>query len=194
MILLIVLLAIALVAFVYFVGIYNGLVALRERVKQAWADIDVLLRQRHDELPRLVDTCRQAMPSAHQTLESLMQARAAVFQAREGGDAAAVGTAEQQLRACLDQLFAAAADSPPLQASESFQQLQQRIGALGASIGERRERYNEQVRLNNTRVGQFPDLLIARRYGFTVRPLLEFADAGVTEKGEGRPGGNSSRG
>lgn len=176
MILLIVLLAVALVAFVYFVGIYNGLVSLRERVKQAWANIDVLLKQRHDELPKLVDTCRQYMQYEQQTLEKVMQARSAVFQAREGGNVAAVGAAEQQLRAGLGQLYAVAENYPQLKASESFQQLQQRITALEESIADRRELYNEQVQLNNTRVAQFPDVLIARRYGFAARPLLEFAE------------------
>jgi len=177
MILLIVLLAVALVAFVYLVGIYNSLVSLRERVKQAWANIDVLLKQRHDELPKLVDTCRQYMQYEQQTLEKVMQARSAVFQAREGGNVAAVGAAEQQLRAGLGQLYAVAENYPQLKASESFQQLQQRITALEESIADRRELYNEQVQLNNTRVAQFPDVLIARRYGFTSRPLLEFAEA-----------------
>jgi LemA protein len=181
MILLIVLLAVALVAFVYFVGIYNSLVSLRERVKQAWANIDVLLKQRHDELPKLVDTCRQYMQYEQQTLEKVMQARSAVFQAREGGNVAAVGAAEQQLRAGLGQLYAVAENYPQLKASESFQQLQQRITALEESIADRRELYNEQVQLNNTRVAQFPDVLIARRYGFTSRPLLEFAEP---EKGD----------
>jgi LemA protein len=177
MILLIVLLAVALVAFVYFVGIYNSLVALRERVKQAWANIDVLLKQRHDELPKLVDTCKQYMQYEQQTLEKVMQARSAVFQAREGGNVAAVGAAEQQLRAGLGQLFAVAENYPQLKASESFQQLQQRISALEESIADRRELYNEQVQINNTRIEQFPDVLIARRYGFTARPLLQFAEA-----------------
>src|SRR5664279_5112645 len=83
MILLIVLLAVVLVAFVYFVGIYNSLVGLRERVKQAWANIDVLLKQRHDELPKLIETCRQYMQYEQQTLEKVMQARSAVSQARD---------------------------------------------------------------------------------------------------------------
>jgi len=177
MILLIVVLAILLVAFVYFVGIYNGLVALRERVKQAWSNIDVLLKQRHDELPKLVDTCRQYMQYEQQTLERVMQARAAVSQARDAGNVSAVGAAEQQLRSGLGQLFALAENYPQLKANESFQQLQSRISALEESIADRRELYNEQVRLNNTRIDQFPDVLIARRYEFDAKPLLEFAAA-----------------
>lgn len=181
MILLIVLLAVALVVFVYFVGIYNGLVALRERVKQAWANIDVLLKQRHEELPKLVDACRHYMQHEQQTLEKVMQARSALFQAREGGDVTAVGAAEQQLRAGLGQLFAVAENYPQLKANESFQQLQARITGLEESIADRRELYNEQVQLNNTRADQFPDVLIARRYGFTAKPLLKFSEAEKTD-------------
>ncbi len=181
MILLIVLLAVVLVAFVYFVGIYNSLVALRERVKQAWANIDVLLKQRHDELPKLIETCRQYMQYEQQTLEKVMQARNAVSQARDSGNVTAVGAAEQQLRTGLGQLYAVAENYPQLKANESFQQLQSRITGLEESIADRRELYNEQVQLNNTRVDQFPDVMIARRYGFTARPLLEFASAEKTD-------------
>jgi LemA protein len=181
MIFLIVLLAIVLVAVVYFIGIYNSLVGLRERVKQAWSNIDVLLKQRHDELPKLIDTCRQHMQFEQKTLEMVIKARTAVFQARDAGDVQAVGAAEQQLRAGLGQLYAVAENYPQLKASESFQQLQARISGLEEAIADRRELYNEQVQLNNTRVAQFPDLLIARRYGFTTKPLLEFSDAEKTD-------------
>jgi LemA protein len=174
MIILVVLLAIVLVAFVYFVGIYNSLVSLRERVKQAWANIDVLLKQRHDELPKLIDTCKQYMQYEQGTLEKVMQARTAVFQARDAGNVRAVGAAEQQLRAGLGQLYAVAENYPQLNASEAFQQLHSRITSLEEAIADRRELYNEQVQINNTRVDQFPDVMIARRYGFSARPLLAF--------------------
>ena len=181
MILLIVLLAMALVVFVYFVGIYNSLVALRERVKQAWANIDVLLKQRHDELPKLVDACKQYMQYEQLTLEKVMQARSAVFQAREGGNVAAVGAAEQQLRGDIGRLFAVVENYPQLKTDESFKQLQARITGLEEAIADRRELYNDQVNINNTRIEQFPDVLIARRYGFTAKPLLEFAAAEKTD-------------
>ena len=85
MIALIVLLALAAVFVVYMVGIYNNLVAVRERVKQAWANIDVLLKQRHDELPKLIETCKQYMQFEQDTLEKVMRARAAVQTASAGG-------------------------------------------------------------------------------------------------------------
>ena len=170
----IVILALLMVAIVYLVGIYNSLVAIRERVKQAWANIDVLLKQRHDELPKLIDSCKQYMQYEQETLEKVMRARAAVSQASAGGDVAAVGAAEQQLRAGVTRLFAVAENYPQLKADESFKQLQSRITGLEEAIADRRELYNEAVQINNTRIDQFPDVLIARRYGFVARPLLEF--------------------
>lgn len=181
MIALIVLLAAAIVVVVYFVGIYNSLVAVRERIKQAWANIDVLLKQRHDELPKLIDTCKQYMQYEQETLEKVMRARAAVFTASAGGNVAAVGAAEQQLRGDVGRLFAVAENYPALKTSESFKQLQARITGLEESIADRRELYNDQVNINNTRIDQFPDALIARRYGFTTRPLLEFTAAEKTD-------------
>lgn len=177
MIPLIVLVAVAVVLIVYFVGIYNSLVSLREGVKQAWANIDVLLKQRHDELPKLIETCKQYMQYEQDTLAKVMSARAAVYAASSGGNVAAVGAAEQQLRGDVSRLFAVAENYPQLKTDESFKQLQSRITGLEEAIADRRELYNDQVNINNTRVDQFPDVLIARRYGFTAKPLLEFAAA-----------------
>ena len=181
MIALIVLLALAAVFVVYMVGIYNNLVAVRERVKQAWANIDVLLKQRHDELPKLIETCKQYMQFEQDTLEKVMRARAAVQTASAGGNVAAVGAAEQQLRGDVGRLFAVAENYPELKSNESFKQLQTRISGLEEAIADRRELYNDQVNINNTRIDQFPDTLIAHRYGFTAKPLLEFAAAEKTD-------------
>jgi LemA protein len=174
---LVVLMALILAGIVYFIGIYNSLVAIRERVKQDWANIDVLLKQRHDELPKLVDACRQYMQYEQETLERVMRARSAVQQASAGGNVSAVGAAEQQLRGDLGRLFAVAENYPDLKASDSFRQLQQRISGLEEAIADRRELYNDQVNILNTRIEQFPDVLIASRYGFAAKPLLEFASA-----------------
>jgi LemA protein len=177
MILLIVLLAVVVVLVVYLVGIYNSLVSVRERVKQSLANIDVLLKQRHDELPKLIETCRQYMQYEQETLDKVMRARGAVYAASTGGNVAALGAAEQQLRGEIGRLFAVAENYPQLKTDESFRQLQQRITGLEEAIADRRELYNNEVNINNTRIDQFPDVLIARRYGFTARPLLEFAAA-----------------
>jgi len=175
MVVLVVILVITFLLLVYLIGIYNSLVALREQVKQAWANIDVLLKQRHDELPKLVETCKQYMQYEQATLEKVMQARSAVLQAREADSVAGVGNAEQQLRTGLGQLFALAENYPQLKADESFRQLQARITGLEEGIADRRELYNEQVQINNTRIDQYPNSVIARRYGFKPKALLEFS-------------------
>ena len=167
-------LAVSVALVVYFVGIYNELVGLRENIKVSWANIDVLLKQRHDELPKLVETCKRYMQFEQDTLEKVMRARASVNQASETGNVAALGAAEQQLRAGMTRLFALAENYPQLKSDETFKQLQARITALEESIADRRELYNDQVNLNNIRVKVFPDVVIAKRCGFLPAHLLEF--------------------
>jgi LemA protein len=169
-----VILALTVALIVYFVGIYNGLVNLRENVKVAWANIDVLLKQRHDELPKLIESCKRYMQFEQETLEKVMRARASVSQASTSGNVAAVGAAEQQLRAGVGRLFAVAESYPQLKTDETFKQLQGRITALEESIADRRELYNDQVNLNNIRVKVFPDVVIAQKFGFSSAQLLEF--------------------
>lgn len=176
MIALAIVLALIVALVVYFVGIYNGLVGLRENIKVAWANIDVLLKQRHDELAKLIETCKRYMQFEQETLEKVMRARASISQASTSGNIAAVGAAEQQLRAGVGRLFAVAENYPQLKSDENFKQLQSRITSLEESIADRRELYNDQVNLNNIRINVFPDLMIAQRYGFACAHLLEFAD------------------
>ncbi len=172
----VVILALCAALIAYFVGIYNGLVNLRENVKVAWSNIDVLLKQRHDELPKLVETCKRYMQFEQETLEKVMRARASVSEASTSGNIAAVGAAEQQLRAGVGRLFAVAESYPQLKTDETFKQLQGRITALEESIADRRELYNDQVNLNNIRVKVFPDVLIAQKFGFSTAHLLEFTN------------------
>lgn len=166
--------AIAVVS-LYAVIIYNGLVRLKHAVAKAWANIDVLLKQRHDELPKLVEVCRQYKQFEQDTLRRVTEARAQVQSAREKQDIGALGQAEGVLRRGLGQLFAVAEAYPELKANENFMQLQQRITSLENGIADRRELYNEAVNINNVRVEQFPDALIARMFAFEEKPLLEFS-------------------
>ena len=161
----------------YFISIYNHLVQLKNNVSKAWSNIDVLLRQRHDEIPKLVETCKQFMKFERETLEAVMKARSNVASARHAGYVKAFGSAETQLRAGIGSLFAVAEDYPELKSDESFQHLQTRITGLESSIADRREYYNDSVNLLNTRVEQFPDLIIAKRYGFKQADLLAFSEA-----------------
>jgi LemA protein len=166
--------AAAAVLAAYGVLIYNNLVALKHGVAKAWSNIDVLLKQRHDELPKLVEACRQYMRFETETLERVMKARSAVSSAQSRGDIPALGQAEGQLRAGLMNLFAVVEAYPELKANENFQHLQGRVTGLENDIADRRELYNETVNLNNVRVDQIPDLIVARSFGFQRLPLLEF--------------------
>ncbi len=160
---------------VYAITIYNNLVNLKHNVSKAWSNIDVLLKQRHDELPKLVETCKQYMGYEQETLEKVMLARSAAQAARESGDIAGVGRAETQMRLGLGNLFAVAEAYPELKANENFQHLQARITNLENTIADRREFYNESVNVNNVRIEQFPDVIVARLMNFKERDLLEFS-------------------
>lgn len=169
-----VLLAVTVVFLGYVIVVYNGLVQLKHGVSKAWSNIDVLLKQRHDELPKLVEVCKQYMGYEKETLEKVIAARSAVSAARDSGDVEKLGRAESSLRLGLGNLFALAEAYPDLKADRTFQNLQQRITALENQIADRREFYNEQVNLNNVRIEQFPDLLVARTFHFSARDLLQF--------------------
>jgi len=161
----------------YLIGIYNGLVRVRADVKLAWSNIDVLLVQRHDELPKLVETCKQYLQYEQQTLERVMQARSAVAAARSSGSVVALGAAESGMRSGLAGLFAVAEKYPDLKANVAFQHLQQRITGLEQAISDRREIYNDAVNINNVRIAAFPDVLVATRYEFEPVHLLRFDTA-----------------
>ncbi len=169
---------IAVLVFVigYMVMIYNNLVRLKHAVSKYLANIDVLLKQRHDELPKLVETCNRYMTHEKETLNQITEARSRVSGAQQSGDVGALGIAETALRAGLGQLFAVVENYPDLKADQSFQHLQQRISDLENAISDRREVYNEAVNNNNVRIEQFPDVVIANFFGFKAFELLEFED------------------
>jgi LemA protein len=150
--------------------IYNGLVQVKHNVDQAWSNIDVLLKQRRDELPKLVDSVRGTMVHERELLERLTALRA-----RAGG-AASEGErlqAEGQLSAGLARLFAVSENYPDLKANQNFLQLQGRISALEEQIAHRREFYNESVNINNVRMEQMPGALLAGAAGLQRRALFE---------------------
>jgi LemA protein len=169
-----ILLGLLLVVVIYFVMIYNNLVQIKHNVSKAWANIDVLLKQRHDELPKLVETCKQYMKFEQETLTKVMEARSKVFTAREAQNIPQLGQAEGLLRGALGNLFALAEAYPDLKTNQTFQQLQSRISALENGIADRREFYNESVNINNVRIEQFPDSIVANMFSFKPAQLLEF--------------------
>lgn len=172
----VILLAVVLAA-VFTVLSYNGLVRLKHNVTRNWSNIDVSLKQRHDELPKLVEVCRQHMAYEQETLDRIVRARSAVAAAHGRADLRALGLAETELRAGLGQLFAVVENYPRLKANESFRHLAERITRLEETIADRRELYNESVNIHNIRIQQFPDLLIARLGRFRLFELLEFYEA-----------------
>ena len=161
----------------YGVTIYNGLVQLKHAVAKAWANIDVLLKQRHDELPKLVEACRQYKQFEQETLQRVIEARSRVQEARQGQDIEALGKAEGMLRMGLGSIFAVAEAYPELKTNEHFMQLQTRITGLENGIADRRELYNESVNLYNVGIEQFPAALIANMFAYSEKPLLEFSSA-----------------
>jgi LemA protein len=168
-------LAFLILAFIgYLMGIYNQLVRVSTAVKLAWSNIDVLLVQRHDELPKLVEVCRQYMQYEGDTLERVMKARSGVDTARSSGNVNTVGAAERDLRAGLSGLFAVAEQYPDLKANEGFRNLQARVSGLETAIADRREVYNDAVNANNVRIQSFPDMLVASLGNFPPAHLLKF--------------------
>ena len=164
------LLVIGLIVLVaYVVGVYNMLVRLFNNIDKAWSNIDVILKQRHDELPKLVEVCNSYMIHERETLESVTKARTAYSTGLNIDDKA---QAENQIVGALGKLFAVAEQYPDLKANQEFLALQQRISALESTIADRREFYNDSVNLYNIAIQQIPTFWVAQEIGYTARPLL----------------------
>lgn len=159
---------------VYGIVLYNNLVRVRNEVKLAWSNIDVLLVQRHEELPKLIEVCKGYMRHEQETLERVIRARAQVDTARGAGNIASVSVAEGALRSGLSGLYAVAEHYPELKANTLFQNLQGRISALETAIADRREVYNDAANAQNVRIETFPDAIVASWFGFTNARLLKF--------------------
>lgn len=158
----------------YAVSLYNGLVQVKNGVSKAWANVEVLLKQRHDEIPKLVATCKQYMQYEQDTLQKVIDARSQVATARESHNLPALNAAEKTLQTGMRQLFALAESYPDLKANVQFEMLQARISALEESIADRREFYNDCVNINNISIEQFPGVLVARWFNFKAADLLTF--------------------
>ena len=170
----IILIILALVI-IYCIITYNSLVSIKNNVAKAWANIDVLLKQRNDELPKLIDTCKAYMAHEARTLEKVISARMGVDAARQTQDVAGLGRAESMLSKSIGGLYAVAENYPDLKADQTFINLQQRITGLENQIADRREFYNDSVNNNNVRIQQFPDLIVANLFNFEQKDMLRFA-------------------
>lgn len=165
------------VVVVYVASLYNHLVMLKHNVAKAWANIDVLLKQRNDELPKLVTVCKQHMQYEQSLFEDLARARTATMTARAAHNTGALGAAETKLRQHTGQLIALAESYPELRANQTFMQLSRRIAELETAIADRRVFYNDTVQLSNVAVEQFPGSVFARTFSFRQVASLEFSEA-----------------
>jgi len=177
----IVVVAVVLVAAIiigYIISIYNGLIALKNNIQKSFANIDVLLKQRSDELPKLIASVKGYMKHEKEVLTQLTAARTAIMGATTMG---AKAKADGQITAALKTLFAVAENYPNLKANENFLQLQGRISGLENELADRREFYNDSVNTFNIRIQSFPDVLIARQMGY-VKPEEMFKVAEADKK------------
>ena len=159
----------ATVATIYAVIVYNGLVRLQNEIGRAWANIDVLLKQRHDEIPNLVACVKGYMDHERQMLEAVTQARAASINAASIPQKA---QADLLLTGALRSFFVVAERYPQLKANQNFLALQDRISEVEERIAGRREFFNDAVNTYNTRIAQLPDVLLAR--GMKLQPRQMF--------------------
>lgn len=174
-----ILLIVAAVLAVLLIGIYNRLVALRQNCNQAFADIDVQLKQRHDLIPNLVETVKGYAAHEAGTLEAVIKARNSAINAEKTGDAKAMGAAEGMLGAALGRLIALAEAYPDLKANSNFQQLQAELSDIENKLAASRRFFNQAVGEYNTGREQFPAVLIAGPFGFGPR---DFFDVGTDSR------------
>jgi LemA protein len=168
-------LVVALVVWV--IVIYNGLVAMRQRVNQSFADIDVQLKQRHDLVPNLVETVKGYATHERGTLEAVVQARNAAVAAQGPAQMAA---AENQLTGALRQMFALSEAYPDLKANQNFQQLQSELTDIENKLAAARRFFNNSVQEYNTGIEQFPAAMFAASFGFHRREFFDVGESRTT--------------
>lgn len=164
----VILLLAIVVAGIYVIGIYNGLVQKKIAAENAWSQIDVQLKRRHDLIPNLIETVKGYAAHERETLERVVNARNAALKA---GNTAEVAQTENMLTGALRQLFALAENYPNLKANENFMQLQEELASTENKIGFARQHYNDSVELYNTAIQQFPGNFVA---GFGSFPKKDF--------------------
>jgi LemA protein len=164
--------------FVYLITIFNGLIAIKNDIDKSWANIDVLLKQRHDELSKLLDVTKGYAEFERDTLTKITQARSQFSQAVTFDQKA---QADQSMTSALRGFFAVAENYPDLKANSNFQLLEKRITDLENAIADRREFYNDSVNTFNIRIQQVPDTFVASFMQLTPRTLLKIDEADKTD-------------
>jgi LemA protein len=172
-IILVVILLVVLGVVGYIIGIYNGLVRLRNNIKKSWGNINVLLKQRTDELPKLINSVKGYMKHEKSTLTELTKARTSIMKAKTMSEKAA---ADNQISAALKTIFAVAENYPNLKANENFMQLQSRISGIENELADRREFYNDSVNQFNIRIESFPDMIIANMMKLTSKEMFKVSE------------------
>ena len=158
---------------IYFITIYNSLVRLRNDMDKAWANIDVLLKQRHDELPKLIETCKGYMQYEQKTFQLITEARTSFMKANTVAEKA---QADNMISGALKSLFAVSENYPDLKANNNFLQLQKRISELEERIADRREFFNDDVNTYNIRIQQLPDVFVAKMLSLQRRDLFKVSE------------------
>jgi LemA protein len=172
----IILLIVVVVLVVMLIGIYNRLVALRQNANQAFADIDVQLRQRHDLIPNLVETVKGYAAHESGTLEAVVQARNAAVTAEKTGDPKTMSAAEGALGVALGRLIALSEAYPDLKANQNFIKLQDELQDIENKLAAARRFFNNAVGEYNTGREQFPAVLLAGSFGFGPRTFFDLGD------------------
>jgi LemA protein len=165
-----ILLAVIVVLVLWFFSAYNGLVRLRNQVQNAWAQIDVQLKRRHDLIPNLIETVKGYVKHERETLENITKARTAAMQA---DGVAALGKAEGELSGALGRLFAVAENYPELKANQNFLALQEELTSTENKVGFARQAYNDQVMAYNTSIESIPTNIVANMFKFTQKEFFE---------------------
>lgn len=173
MVIALIIIAVIVVLALIVVGVYNGLVQARNKVDEAWSGIDVQLKRRHDLIPNLVETVKGYAAHESATFEKVTAARADAIAAKTPAESAA---AEGILTQALGGLFAIAEAYPQLRAVESFTQLQQELSNTEDQIAASRRLYNGNVQIFNTKIQQFPGVVLAGPFGFSAREFFELDD------------------
>ncbi len=168
-----VIMVIIIVAIVWMVAVYNGLIRLKNRVDEAWSDIDVQLKRRYDLIPNLIETVKGYAKHEKETFLKVVEARNVAMSAQENGDAKAQAEAENMLSSTLKSIFALAENYPDLKANQNFLELQRELSDTENKIQASRRFYNGNVRDFNTKIELFPNNIVARLLKFKPRDFFE---------------------
>ncbi|UCG51172.1 MAG: LemA family protein [Candidatus Latescibacterota bacterium] len=173
-----IILALIVIGVAYFVGIYNALVRLRNRVKNAWSQIDVQLKRRHDLIPNLVETAKGYMKHERETLEEVTKARTRAMGAGSVGEKS---KAEADLSGALGRLMLVVENYPDLKANENFLAVQEELTSTENKIAFSRQSYNDSVLFFNNKIQMFPSNIIANTFNFTAEEFFEIEEAAERE-------------